>query len=171
MASYIRILSMVNLITAILKSNQYTNCDLNHNFQTFNFYFSVYKHELLIMMWKVGNKNCIKARDMKLITFIKRRWWDDYSNIATSFECSRSIYILLSGAINIIFWFKIIFWIIYVRASLRHERMRLCLSESCLTEASCGITFIHSTHIQNTLNLLSHIVECLLSLFSWHTNY
>ena len=33
----------------------------------------------LIMMWKVGNKNCIKARDLKLITFIK--WWQDDYNV------------------------------------------------------------------------------------------
>ena len=35
--------------------NQYTNCDLNHNFQTFNYCFSVYKHELFnydVKSWK-----------------------------------------------------------------------------------------------------------------------
>ena len=31
----------------------------------------------LIMMWKVGNKNCIKASDVNLITFLTR-WRDDY---------------------------------------------------------------------------------------------
>ena len=55
MASHIRILSTVNLITTILKSNQYTNYDLNHNFQTFSYCFSVYKHELFnydVESWK-----------------------------------------------------------------------------------------------------------------------
>ena len=35
-------------------------------------------------------------------------------------------YRLLSGAITIIFWLEIVCWIIYVRASLWHERMRSC---------------------------------------------
>ena len=72
------------------------------------------------MMWKVGNKNGTKAWDMKLITFIKR-WRDAY--IFQSHVCnSRGQSIELAGDINIIFWLKIITWIIYaVRASVRHE--------------------------------------------------
>ena len=51
MASYIRILFLINLITAILKSINIQN----HNFQTLNHYFSIYQHELFnydVKSWK-----------------------------------------------------------------------------------------------------------------------
>ena len=52
----------------------------------------------LIMMWKVGRKNCIKASDVKLITFLIR-WRDDYNILVSSYEYSpEGIRLTIPGA-------------------------------------------------------------------------
>ena len=79
----------MNLITAILKS---INIQIVIKITILKHLITVLvfiNMNYLIMMWTVGNKNCIKASDVKLITFLTR-WRDDYNILVSSFEYSRS---------------------------------------------------------------------------------
>ena len=100
--------------------HQYTNCVQNHNLKHLITVSVFINMNYLIMMRKVGNKNCIKAIDVKLITFLIG-WRDDH-NILLS--------VLITGGqfvVSAVVGHKV--W--HGRAGvLRHERMRSCLTEA-----------------------------------------
>ena len=80
----------MNLITAIFKSSNIQiviKITILEHFITVLVFINM---NYLIMMWKVRNKNCIKASDVKLIAFLTQ-WQDGYNILVSSFEHSRSV--------------------------------------------------------------------------------